>query len=1164
MMKIQDIFAKPIDRPIEGVIKADDLAQIKIEVEEYEFTNEISKRLSTFFTSYYDYQGANGAWISGFFGSGKSHLLKMLALLLENRSIDGKPMLEYFLPKCGDDAMLRADMNKAVSIPSKSILFNIDQKADTISKTETDAVLSVFVKVFNEMCGYYGKQGYVAQFERDLDQRNLLKAFKQTYQQIAGYSWEQGREQIILEKEHIAQVYANVSGASPESSQDILDHYRADYKVSIEDFAEMVHVYIQKQEPKFHLNFFVDEVGQFVAGSKKLMTNLETIAESLATRCKGQSWLIVTAQEEKETVVGEMGDQHSNDFSKIQDRFKTRLKLTSANVDEVIQKRLLKKNDPGRAELEVMYDRNKNNFGTLFDFSDGSTTYRNFRSEEHFVFSYPFIPYQFSLFHTCIENLSMHNAFEGRHTSVGERSMLGVFQHVAKTIAPKDMGELATFDLMFEGIRTTLLTRIQSSIYTAEQNINNELAVRIIKSLFLVKYAKGFKATSHNLRILMQSKFDQDLLKLEEKVSEALAMLEQQTYILRNGDVYEFLTDEEKDIEQEIKNTDVDTGDLYKEIENIFFTDVVRDRKIRYDVTGQDFPFSKKIDDQPIGREQELSVHLITPLNDNVDRFEILQANSLGRTELLVVLPADNRLMSDLYLLKKTEKYIRQNSSTAQTDTVRRILSEKSIQNTDRLGQIKLRLRELVSKSRLFASGSEVEVNGEDPRSRVLHGFNELIVRIYPNLPMLNAISFSEDQIHRYMLLSQSTPLGTLEYTEAEQEIMSFIQGNTRNGLRTTLKSLEDKFTHKPYGWDLAAVQCLSAKLLGRGKAEARLGGNLLEDDALERALKNTHGFSNVIIEPQIDFSPSQIRRLKDFFNDFYDRPPSASEARALGKETSEAFREILREIEDLYDQHAQYPFLAVLQEFRELIQAVIGKPYTYFFIDLPSQEEHLLDLKENCLDPIRRFMHGPNKTIYDDAIKFLQLQEPNFSAIQGDDLKRLQTILVDPDCYSGNSMKEAKILTEKLKAELKSHVEEEQALIVDKVETLKNRLQGMDEYTSLPQDRQNLLTDDFKTIIRDVGRYTIIPVIRDAYRYFEEETYPSILTRMSTWAQQEQTRKTGGDQSEVTIEYIPISSLLTVTEKNYLADENDVMKYLEALKKAMLVVIHSKKRIRF
>ena len=89
-MKLHEIFAKPVDRTIEGVIKADDLASLKLELEEYVITNEISKGLDLFFSAYNDYKGANGVWISGFFGSGKSHLLKILALLLENQVVMGR------------------------------------------------------------------------------------------------------------------------------------------------------------------------------------------------------------------------------------------------------------------------------------------------------------------------------------------------------------------------------------------------------------------------------------------------------------------------------------------------------------------------------------------------------------------------------------------------------------------------------------------------------------------------------------------------------------------------------------------------------------------------------------------------------------------------------------------------------------------------------------------------------------------------------------------------------------------------------------------------------------------------------------------------------------------------------------------------------------------
>jgi len=179
---LQDIFLKPVDRPIDGVIKADDEASLRTELEEYVITGEIAQRVGHFLDAYNNYDTANGVWISGFFGSGKSHLLKMLALLLENRVVENIPAFDIFVEKLREDPMLAGALRKAVSIPSRSILFNIDQKADVISKADVDALLSVFQKVFDEMCGYYGKQPHIAQFERDLDSRGVFDAFKPAFE----------------------------------------------------------------------------------------------------------------------------------------------------------------------------------------------------------------------------------------------------------------------------------------------------------------------------------------------------------------------------------------------------------------------------------------------------------------------------------------------------------------------------------------------------------------------------------------------------------------------------------------------------------------------------------------------------------------------------------------------------------------------------------------------------------------------------------------------------------------------------------------------------------------------------------------------------------------------------------------------------------------------
>ena len=662
-MILKSIFKKPVERPIEGVIKADDEASLRLEIEEYVLTGELEKRLKLFLDAYINYEGANGVWISGFFGSGKSHLLKILAMLLENREIDGVQTLDLFLSKNIDDEIFRADLKRAVAIPSKSILFNIDQKADVISKSQFDALLAVFVKVFDEMCGYYGKQGHIAQFERELDSRGLYKKFTTAYLSHTGKEWQQGREQALLESQNIAKAYAEATGESDAVAIGILDKYRSQYRVSIEDFADQVNAYINKQSPGFRLNFFVDEVGQYIAENVKLMTNLQTIAESLATKSRGRAWIIVTSQNDMSTVLGEMNRQQSNDFSKIMGRFATKMPLTSTDVAVVIQKRLLAKTEEGTELVSDLYHRESNNFGTLFSFTDGTRDYKNYKDREEFIQSYPFVPYQFELFQSAIENLSRHNAFEGKHSSVGERSMLGVFQQVAMQISGYEIGQLASFDLMFEGIQTALKAQTQKAILAAERQVSNDFALKVLKALFLVKYVKEFKPTPRNLCVLMLDGFNQDLPQLRKKVEEALNYLEQQIYIKRNGELYEYLTDEEKDIEKEIKNTEVESTEVAAELEKIVFDHVIKQRKIRYETNGPDYPYSRKLDDRLHGREYELAVHVVTPFHENAENETILKMQSMGRDELLVLLPSDDRLMRDIILFKQTEKYIRQNRS---------------------------------------------------------------------------------------------------------------------------------------------------------------------------------------------------------------------------------------------------------------------------------------------------------------------------------------------------------------------------------------------------------------------------------------------------------------------------------------------------------------------
>lgn len=1162
-MTLNTIFSKPVDRPIEGVIKADDEASLRLEIEEYVLTNEIAKRLESFLDAYNNYVGANGVWISGFFGSGKSHLLKMLALLLENRQIDGTPALDLFLPKCGDNELLRGDLKRAAAIPSKSILFNIDQKADVISKKQVDALLAVFVKVFDEMCGYYGKQGHIAQFERDLDSRGLYDQFQATYESTAGRTWQRGREQALLEAKNIAKAYAQVTGSDEAEATGILEKYRNQYRVSIEDFAGQVHAYIERQAPGFRLNFFVDEVGQYIAENVKLMTNLQTIAESLATKCRGRAWIIVTAQEDMATVVGEMGKQQGNDFSKIQARFANRLKLTSADVAEVIQKRLLMKNDEGIRLLSDIFHAQSNNFKTLFDFADGSQTFKNYQDREHFIVSYPFVPYQFSLFQSAIQYLSLHNAFEGRHSSVGERSMLGVFQQVAIQIRSRAIGQLATFDLMFEGIRTALKSNIQRAIIQAEQNLEAPFAVRLLKTLFLVKYVKEFKPTVRNLCVLMLDGFNQDLPALKKNVEEALNLLEQQTYLQRNGEFYEYLTDEEKDVEQEIKNTEVETADVTDELERIVFDYVIKPRKIRYEENGQDYPFSRKLDDRLYGREYELAIHVVSPFHEHADNVSSLQMRSMSRDELLVVMPANDRLIRDLLMYKRTEKYIRQNISITQQEAVKRILSDKGLQNRERYADLQRCIQDLMGKAKLFVGGTEIESSSEDAQTRILHGFHDLISLTYPNLRMLPGVAYTENDIGKYLKHSQKGLFGNdgTTLSEPEKEQLAFIQSNKQVGVRTTLKSLLERFERKPYGWYYAAILCTLAKLCARSKIEVRSDGNLLEDDDLERALRNTHAHSNVVLEPQVEFTASQVRALKEFFEEFFDTPPGASEAKALGKETGERLNERMHKLDVLVTQQcSQYPFLNALTPVLAQLKKVVGKPYVWYLTELRQHEDALLDMKENIIVPIHKFMEGSQRSIFDNARKFVQTQEPNFAYLDSGETAQVIAILTDPECFKSNRMQQVKTQVENLEKKATAQIEVEIAEAKRTVAALQDRLCGMAEFSALTSEQQEQIVRRFSDFNSTLEQQKLIAVIRDNLRRFEENEYQQLLALLS--APQKPEASPGGQTKKNHCQIISIHSLKVPFKAAWLADEKEVEQYLNALREALLEEIKSGKRV--
>jgi len=365
------MFQKDINRDINGVVKVtqDDEQSLKQELGEYIITKELRRHFNTLFDNYSKAIDSPtdkiGVWISGFFGSGKSHFLKILSYLLSSRKVGGRAAVDFFKDKF-DDAMLYATVVRCTNILTESILFNIDIEGP-ISKDKT-AVLRVFAKVFYNHLGFYGEDLKVAKLERFVAKRGKTEAFRRAFEEVNGSLWVESRAAYAFFEDDIVSVLQRVLGMSETAAHNWFNGVE-NADMSIKQLVEEIKEYVDGKGKDFRLLFCVDEVGQYIGNDSNLMINLQSIVEELGSKCQGKVWVMVTSQEAIDSVVKLSGD----DFSKIQGRFNTRLSLSSASVDEVIKKRILEKTEDADRQLRLVYDKERSVLKNLFTFNNVRT-----------------------------------------------------------------------------------------------------------------------------------------------------------------------------------------------------------------------------------------------------------------------------------------------------------------------------------------------------------------------------------------------------------------------------------------------------------------------------------------------------------------------------------------------------------------------------------------------------------------------------------------------------------------------------------------------------------------------------------------------------------------------------------------------------------------------
>ena len=1017
-MLMKEMFEKEIDRDIQGVIivgqsEAENVAQ---ELDEYVVTKELQKHFADFFSAYkkgiVGTTPKMGVWISGFFGSGKSHFLKILSYLLANKSVGDKKAIDYFAddsltegkPKIVDRIVL-ADMKLAADTDTDVVLFNIDSKSDSNSKQNKDAIVNVFLKVFNEMQGFCGAMPFLADLERKLTEEGQYNEFKQKFEEVYGEAWEDSRQDFDFIQDDVVEVLTGMDFMSEAAARNWCEKAAEPYQISIEDFAKRVKAYIDRKGNNHHVVFLVDEIGQYIGEDSKLMLNLQTVTEELGKECMGKAWVIVTSQQDIDSVTKVKG----NDFSKIQGRFDTRLSLSSANVDEVIKKRILEKKETPAQTLRLLYGQKATIIKNLITFNDGVEK-KLYADENDFACVYPFVPYQFNLLASVLTSIRTHGA-SGKHLSEGERSMLAMFKESAMEYKECEVGTIIPFHAFYDALENFLDHSHRGVIIRAYENdmINPEhkekvFTVDVLKVLFMIKYVdKVVVANIDNITSLMAKGIDDDRIALKGKVEDALKVLMRQNLVQKNGDIYVFLTDEEQEINREIESQSVEMAEIINKVSEMIYEDIFTDKKYKYPAFNgrYSFNFNQIVDDRPYKPTQnfDVGVRILTPASDyGTDETTLRMVSGQGR-EVLVVLPDDRAFMDEIQRYLKIEKFLRLNTSSA-LSKYESIKEAKRLEMRERNANAKLFLTESLKDAVIYVNGDRAQINVKEVSARINEALGRLVKTVYHKLNYIDA-AMGEDEIRKLLKTSNQLTLnlegGTEPNIHALDDVLQYVAGNSRMHVKTSMKSIKDRFMKAPYGFVEDDVQWLVAKLFKRGELSFFVNGasvTMMNKDVEEiiNYITKKAFVEKLMMEERVRVQDKDKKVVRDVLKElFHTSSPSDDEDAVMNYFISFANKLIteLRVMKKDYDR-AKYPGLKVIEEGIRIMSDIVHIQFPVeFFQTVSKKQDDLLDFAEDY-EPIKAFFAGEQKGIFDKSLLYLEKYDDSKTYIVDTELENV------------------------------------------------------------------------------------------------------------------------------------------------------------------------------
>ena len=859
--KIHEIFYRPINRKIDRVVKVDndDPTVVKKELEEYILTPQLERHFSDALEAVIDTEHTQtedvGMWVSGFFGSGKSHFMKILGHILANQEFADTRAAEMFRDRIEGNEMLDGAVSAVNSkFESEVMMFQIGAKADA---TGSESITEIIHREFNISRGY-ASMPWVAQMEQQLESRGVYNEFVATIEANTGKDWTEARKDAFFVRSDMET--ALVEGTDEFDNEDearrAIDDVQNNILINASTLAEDIVEYVEQQEAETgdnHRYFvFIDEISQFIGDDGQLLLELQSIVEEFGQKGKGKIFLGVTSQEQLQQLIPGVLEKEAEE-SKVIDRFPHRFDLTSENLDKVVRDRVLSKKGEFRGAIGELYDEHEGILSARYKL-DSSQSLKPI-TRENFIDCYPFLPYQLDILPEMFKALGKGTDDQ---LAGSERTLIDVTQSVLKDedhLYNDELGALVTLDMIFDEISNDIPTTDVQSIREARpKDADHETARRVLKSLYLLQQLSWIPNTADNIATSLQTELG-PTQELESNVEDTLDALVDAGYVGRSEEGYRFLRETERELENEIKGIEVGPGDIRRSSKR-FLNDLL-DETSRINYDGKTFQVNLSIDGEEISSKGHINLKTYSPIYQRYEDLDPdgLKTQSFSEEDTLYWI-ADNEKQHSIYQRLKSifqiNTVVKEKRGEQLSQEEQEALGQKQ-EDLQRLrNEVKREFKRSFQRGVLIYNGDteEFDTTSTSLSSLASRKTDNAIPKVFTSFKHGSA-SVRDRHIEQIFgdLAGSSNPsvfseLGVVQDGEliAEARIASEledeIQRREKAGESRSGSELIDYFAKPPYGWSREIVRLATAVLFRNGSIiptyKERTYGTYTEDGAQE------------------------------------------------------------------------------------------------------------------------------------------------------------------------------------------------------------------------------------------------------------------------------------------------------------------------------------------